>query len=158
MTNVSTSTAASIDVDKALGSAAIDLLDAVGSLDARSTLLRIDGDDVIVEAVHDVDGRATLLDWRGPVRDQPLLVEAMRSAAVVVGGPVPSERLPAELSDALGDVRHSLVIPVCLAEQPEGFLMVFRRHPRPFILDDAATLQLLGNVALLALRNSRLYA
>ena len=176
MTNVSTSTAASIDVDKALGSAAIDLLDAVGSLDARSiipsllrracegvqadraTLLRVDGDDVIVEAVHDVDDRATLLNWRGPVRDQPLLVEAMRSAAVVVGGPVPSERLPAELSDALGDVRHSLVIPVCLAEQPEGFLMVFRRHPRPFIHDDAATLQLLGNVALLALRNSRLYA
>jgi signal transduction histidine kinase len=35
---------------------------------------------------------------------------------------------------------------------------VFRRHSRPFIPEDAATLAQLGNVALLVLRNSRLYA
>ena len=151
-------------------------VDAVGSLDARTilssvlrracegvqadraTLMRIDGDDVVVEGVHDTQGRASLPDWRGPVRNQPLLMEAMRTGTMVVGGAIPAERRPPALDEALEDIRHSLVVPVSLGSSAEGFLLVFRRQRRPFVQEDAATLQLLGNVALLALRNSRLYA
>src|SRR6202035_1553911 len=55
-------------------------------------------------------------------------------------------------------VKHTIILPLRSSDSVAGFLVVFRRQPRPFINDDAGALQQLGSVALLALRNSRLYA
>jgi signal transduction histidine kinase len=152
------------------------VVDLAGSLDARkniprvleqvcaavdgnrATLLRLEGDDVVVEGVHDVDGETIVPDWRGRVDDHELLLAACRSADVVVGGRVDLEELHAELRGALAGVKHTIILPLRSSDGVAGFLVVFRRHPRPFIHDDAGALQQLGSVALLALRNSRLYA
>jgi signal transduction histidine kinase len=150
-------------------------LDVVGSLDegelihrilqrtcqtlqaSRATLLRVDGDSVIVEGVHDADGRAVVPGWRGPISGQPLIVEAMRSGHVVVGDNIMRDELPEPLRDAFADVQHAIVLPIRVRGDDSGLLVVGRRQPRPFIHDDAFTLQLLGHVALLAVRNARLY-
>ncbi len=124
----------------------------------RATLLRLEGDDVVVEGVHDVDGETIVPDWRGRVDDHEMLLAARQSADVVVGGRVAGEELSAELSGALAGVKHTIILPLRSSDGVAGFLVVFRRHPRPFIHDDAGALQQLGSVALLALRNSRLYA
>jgi signal transduction histidine kinase len=124
----------------------------------RATLLRVDGDDVVIEGVHDVDGETVVPDWRGRIDSQPMLLAARRSSAIVVGGNIAYDRLPKALADAFASVKHTIILPLRSGDGVAGFLMVFRRHSRPFIHDDAGTLQQLGNVALLALRNSRLYA
>ncbi len=124
----------------------------------RATLLRLDGDDVVIEGVHDVDGETIVLDWRGRLDGHEMLLAARQSADVVVGGNVAYEELPAELQGAFAGVKHTIILPLRSSDGVAGFLVVFRRHSRPFIHDDAGALQQLGSVALLALRNSRLYA
>jgi signal transduction histidine kinase len=124
----------------------------------RATLLRVDGDDMVIEGVHDVDGETVVPDWRGRVDSQEMLLAARQSGAVVVGGNIAYEHLPEELKDAFTDVRHTIILPLRSGDGVAGFLMVFRRHEHPFIHDDAGAVQQLGNVALQALRNSRLYA
>jgi signal transduction histidine kinase len=124
----------------------------------RATLLRLDGDEVVVEGVHDVDGEIILPDWRGRVDGHEMLLAARQSADVVIGGNVAGEQLPAELRGAVAGVEHTIILPLRSNDGVAGFLVVVRRHPRPFIHDDVGALQQLGSVALLALRNSRLYA
>jgi signal transduction histidine kinase len=125
---------------------------------SRATLLRIDGDDVVVEGVHDVDAETVLPDLRVPLDSHEMLVASRRAGTVVVGDNIAYQGLPEHLQSAFSGVKHTIVMPLHSGEGITGFLMVFRRHPRPFISDDGATLEQLGNVALLALRNSRLYA
>lgn len=124
----------------------------------RATLLRLDGDEVVVEGVHDVDGETIVPDWRGRVDGNEMLLAARKSADVVVGGNVAVEQLPAELRGAVAGVKHTIILPLRSNDGVAGFLVVVRRHPRPFIHADVGALQQLGSVALLALRNSRLYA
>jgi signal transduction histidine kinase len=125
---------------------------------SRATLLRVNGDDVVSEGVHDVDDAHVVPDWRGRLNSQELLVAAHQSVDPVVGSNIVYERLPKELRDVFADVKHTMILPLRTGDSVAGFLLVFRRHSRPFIADDAGTLQQLGNLALLALRNSRLYA
>lgn len=126
------------------------------TLDAgRAMLLRVDGACVVAEGVHDQVVPATL-EGQWPLAEQPLLVDAMRSTDVIVrdaGG----DALVSGLAPP-PDFRHTMVLPLRLGEATAGFLVVHRRAPCPFIHDDAGELQQLGTVALLALRNSRLYA
>jgi signal transduction histidine kinase len=124
---------------------------------SRATLLRVDGEDIVVEGTDDVEGRSVAPGARFRIAEQPLLVEAL-AGAVILGQSLAPSGLPSEESDALADVRHTIVLPLRVRGTTTGFLVVFRRRPRPFIHDDAITLHLLGNVALLALRNSRLFA
>ncbi len=128
------------------------------SLEAnRAVLLRLEATELVMEGVHDVD-RPVLADWRGPIARLPLFLEAMASGEVVAGDSEACERLPDGAREAFGDVCHALILPMRLHENGTGFMAVFRRQPRPFVHDDSITLQLLGHVARVALRNSRMYA
>ena len=124
----------------------------------RATLLRLEGDEVVIEGVHDVDGETIVPDWRSRLDGHEMLLAARQSADVVVGGNVAYKELPAELEGAFAGVKHTIILPLRSGDSVAGFLVVFRRHSRPFIHHDAGALQQLGSVALLALRNSRLYA
>jgi signal transduction histidine kinase len=124
---------------------------------SRASLLRIRGDDVVTEGVHDADGFPAALEWRHPLADQPLLARAAATGQPVLGGNLDLDGLPPGLPPAFADVRQTMVLPLHLGDSVQGLLVVFRRQARPFIHDDATTLQLLGNLALLALRNSQVY-
>jgi signal transduction histidine kinase len=132
---------------------------ACQELDAsRATLLRLEGEELVLEGVYDVDGRTVLLDWHGPLAAQPLFLRAARSGRAVVGENLVHDGFPDVLRAAFGDVRHSMVVPLPSLENAMRFMAVFRRSARPFNHDDSVTLQLLAHVALVAMRNSRLYA
>lgn len=151
------------------------VFDLVGSLDAGqlvpsvlrrtcemldascATLLRIEGEDVSVEGAYDVDRRPVTQGWPGAIADRPLLAEALESGHVMLGDAAGAEALPPELGEALRDIRHTMVLPLRVHDHATGFMVVMRRRPRPFRADDALTLPLLGNVALLALHRSRGY-
>lgn len=148
--------AGSLDAHQKIPRALEQVCEAVDG--SRAMLLRIDGDDVVVEGFHDIAGETLAPAWRGRLDIQHLLRSAQRSGEGVVGGSIDDAGVPAELKPAFAGVRHTLVVPLHGAEGVDGFLVVFRTDGSPFIPEDGGTLQQLGNVALLALRNSRLYA
>ena len=76
----------------------------------------------------------------------------------MLGGPFRPDELADEVRPHLADVRHTVTVPLFVAEQPYAALSVSRRSDRAFGPEDAATLQEIGSVAALALRNARLYA
>jgi signal transduction histidine kinase len=68
------------------------------------------------------------------------------------------DELPEDVRSQVADVRHTLTVPLFVAEQPYATLAVSRRYDQAFDSEDVATLQEIGSVAALALRNARLFA
>jgi signal transduction histidine kinase len=76
----------------------------------------------------------------------------------MLGGRFRPDELAEEARPHLADVRHTLTVPLFVADQPYAALSVSRRSDKAFEPEDVATLQEIGGVAALALRNARLYA
>lgn len=149
-------------------------VDVAGSLDARrviprvleqvcdtveaqrALLLRVDGADVVAEGIHDLDRAPPAGGLRWAVESQPTLLAAIRSGDTVISGGGEARFHDGLAADPA--CRHALVLPLLTGGAATGALVVFRRASRPFIRDDADALRQLGEVALLALRNARLYA
>jgi signal transduction histidine kinase len=139
---------------------------AAGSVEAdRAMLLLIDGPEAVVEEAFDRAGTgdtapagarfpiAALLSGGKPVVQQAVdeRQPGMSGSYRVVGMPSVSEWGQAGL-------RHTLTLPLVLGGSVQAVLLVSRVHDQPFRREDALTLQLVGNVAVLALRNARLFA
>jgi len=137
---------------------------AAASVEAdRAMLLEIEGTEAIVmEAFDQVSGKRATAGDRFPISDllsggKPVVQQAvderqpgMSGSYRVVGRPAVSEWGQAGL-------RHTLTLPLVLGGSVTAVLLVSRRHDQPFRREDALTLQLVGNVAALALRNARLF-
>jgi signal transduction histidine kinase len=139
---------------------------AAGSVEAdRAMLLLIDGSEAVVEEAFDRAGTgdtapagarfpiSALLSGGKPVVQQAVdeRQPGMSGSYQVVGMPSVSEWGQAGL-------RHTLTLPLVLGGSVQAVLLVSRMHDQPFRREDALTLQLVGNVAVLALRNARLFA
>ena len=126
---------------------------------ARATLSRIDGDELTIEATYSREadvtwvGRRYGLDW---LDRQPLLRRAFDGARPVIGGPLDAEQAAPEFQQALRGVRQTAIVPLILGGAPSGLLVVSRTIDTPFAASDVAILELMGNAAMLALRNARL--
>ncbi|MFN2569644.1 MAG: ATP-binding protein [Candidatus Dormibacteria bacterium] len=132
---------------------------ATDALDAdRAALVRVDGGMAITEGAHDVDGRPALQGVEAPVERHPMALEALQTRRPVLGGAAGTRDVPGELREAHLDVKHTALLPLLFAGEMVGFLSVYRRRDPPFHEGDVKTLQIIGNVAVLALRNARLYA
>jgi PAS domain S-box-containing protein len=133
---------------------------AVATGAERCALLRLEGGedgDVVTEAAYDVAGLDRGTGYRYPLAYQPLLREAVRSRAPVVGGPKDVTPMPPGLQAAVGDVRHTCTVPLLFGGEVIAVLVLSRRREQAFSHDDVNTLVLLGGPAALALRNSYLY-
>jgi signal transduction histidine kinase len=131
----------------------------------RAILLEIEGSEaVVMEAFdqNDDDQRApagarfptsSLLSGGRPVVQQAVdeRQPGMSGSYQVVGVPSVSEW-------GQSGLRHTLTLPLVLGGSVIAVLLVSRLHDQPFRREDALTLQLVGNVAALALRNARLFA
>lgn len=134
------------------------LVRTADSVDAdRATLLRLSGEDLVVEEAFDVDGRAVQAGFQTPLRTQPMFVRALTTRRVEQGGALRLTRFPSDLREALAGVQHSVVLPLLYGGDVVGFLQVHRRREPEFSEADITTLQLVGSVAVLALHNARLY-
>jgi len=131
----------------------------------RVALLLIEGPEaVIVDAFDSTDpDRPSPAGARFPVSDllsggEPVLVRAVRERQPRMSGTyeVPSSRSVSDWGQV--GLRHTLTLPLVLGGAASAVLMVSRVHDQPFRREDALTLQLVGNVAVLALRNARLFA
>ena len=123
----------------------------------RAVLLRLEGDETVVEDYYDLSGAADLLGYRHPVDRQPIMREAIRRRSPVLGGRYDLRQVEAPLDRSLADVKHTATIPLILDDQVTFVLVLSRRTDQPFLSADVSMFQLIGNQAVLALRNAHLF-
>ena len=122
----------------------------------RASLVRIEGDDVEVVGAVDIGGPApargmrwaiTVPQFTQMVRDRKPLVERFELDA-----------MPADIRESLVDVRHSATVPLVVEGEVFAALSVSRRRDEPFSAGDMLTIQQIGSVSVLAVRNALLFA
>lgn len=150
-----TDLAATLDPAEVLGRL---LRRAAATLDAEwGTLLQIDPRRVVVLDSHDLHGAASL-DQATRVEEQPLLVQAIAERRLVVAAPFSAGMLPAAARAWGGEARSVAVLPLSSGDQVTALLVLGRREPVGFGEDAVETLHLIGNVAVVALRNAELFS
>jgi signal transduction histidine kinase len=122
----------------------------------RCSLVEIDGDWCTVAGSVDHDAKAlepgmrwrlTSADFRRMLRDRkPLRAQ------------VKLDEMPVEIRAQLDGVRQTLIVPLFVADRPYAALSVSRRREGEFTTADTELLQQIGRIAVLALRNARLFA
>ncbi|HEY7202609.1 MAG TPA: ATP-binding protein, partial [Candidatus Dormibacteraeota bacterium] len=138
---------------------------AAASVDAeRVALLLIEGTEAVVEESYDRtnSGREATRGARFAISellsgDDPVMLRAVSDGQPKISGAfrVRGQKSVTEWGQA--GPRHTLTLPLVLGGSVIAVLLVSRLHDRPFRREDALTLQLVGNVAVLALRNARLF-
>ena len=124
----------------------------------RATLVRLDGDELIVEATYDREGRPDFPGLRTALQQQPACAAALETRQPVQGGALHTDAFPDEVRQALSSIRYSMVLPLEFGGEVLGFLQVLRRSGQPFDDAVAGMLGVIAAVAAVSLRNARLYA
>jgi signal transduction histidine kinase len=83
--------------------------------------------------------------------------KALSTRRPVLGRAFDLSVLPDQLRESLAGVRHTVSLPLVEEGEVTAVLVVSRRTDRPFRPNDTAVLELIGNQAVLALRNARLF-
>jgi signal transduction histidine kinase len=124
----------------------------------RCTLSSLDQDVIRIEASHE-PGQGTP-SWVGreyplsAMDSQPLLREAVENARIVTGGAFTGAVDPL-LAPNLEPVQRTAIIPLLIEHRVGAVLILSRRHDQRFAAEELTSLQQIGVVAILALRNAR---
>lgn len=131
----------------------------------RVALLDIEGDQAVV--VEDYDRTGTRQTVPAGTRfaigellsgDEPVIARAVRDREPMMTGSYQARGVPAVSPWGQAAAQHTLTLPLVMGGTVNAVLLVGRLRDQPFRREDALTLQLVGNVAVLALRNARLFA
>ena len=120
----------------------------------RGTLSLVDGESVVVMDSHALSGTAAEPGARWAAGPGSLVGEAIRTqrpTQVSVGDP------NYESTQQVGGISHGLAVPLAVQGEVLYVLGLGRNAGRPFSEEEIATLQQVGNVAVLSLRNAQLY-
>ncbi|MDQ6772676.1 MAG: ATP-binding protein [Candidatus Dormibacteraeota bacterium] len=137
---------------------------AAGAVAAdRAVLVRPEGSEAVVVASWGARGHPTPVGLRLPMTAIRAGGEEVALAAMRDGRPRRHTRfenpgLGGPIAADLASVRHSITVPLSLGGETYSLLLLSRRDEPPFGAEDEPTLQLLGSLAELALRNARLFA
>ena len=141
------------EIIKRLLSTTLDLLQA-----NRATLSTVDEDVITIEATLGHGGEPT---WVGRTYGneffelQPEVMKAVTERRPVLGGALNADTAAPEFRSALSDTKHTLTLPLVIADKTVGLLVLSRTEDLPFTDSDLDIMQLLGSIAALALRNAR---
>ncbi len=133
-------------------------LDAVAA--DRATLSRIEDDEIVIEATYARSGELTWVGRRYAldyIEKQPLIKRALQTRQPVLGGQLDVASAAPEFHDALTAVAQTANVPLLLGGRPAGLLVVSRTQGSSFTSADLGVLELMGNAAMLSLRNARLF-
>ena len=129
----------------------------------RVTLLRVEGEEYVVDDGIDQGHLPAPVGARFPLDavragNRAILQQAVRQRQPVVAAGFRVRGMAPRYRLALRDLTQSVTIPMALAGEVTAVLTVGSRGPIPFGRSQVSTLQLIANVAALALRNAWLYA
>jgi signal transduction histidine kinase/DNA-binding NarL/FixJ family response regulator len=128
------------------------------SADAEGgAFVRIEDRSLVVEAGHGLD-RMVPIGSRWDAHLQPLVNEALVKRTPVFDGSFEPLALPEAVPEAVRVVRHALAVPFLVGDDVYGILVLARSRETPFNAGDVAIVQIIGSVAMLALRNARLFS
>jgi signal transduction histidine kinase len=133
-------------------------LDAVEA--DRATLSSLEAHELVIEATYARSGELKWVGMRYPldyIEGQPLVKEALAKRKPVVGGRLEVERAAPEFRDALNMMAQTANLPLMVKGEAAGLLVVSREGDVPFTAGEIGILELMGNAAMLALRNARLF-
>ena len=133
-------------------------LDAVEA--DRATLSSIEADELVIEATYARSGELQWVGRRYPLdylEKQPLVKRALETRQAVIGGRLDVDGAAPEFRDALNMMAQTANLPLMLNGEPAGLLVVSREGDRRFTAGDVSMIELMGNAAMLALRNARLF-
>lgn len=148
--------AASLDPDEVVRRL---LRRAIETVDAdRGSVSWIEGDELVIVDSQDPAATPLPVGSRWPWGLQQHTVRAITSRAPVVSGAIDASTLHGPMRDALAGVRHTISLPLELGGTVVAILAVSRRRDQPYDDEDIAALRSVGNIAVLALGNARLYA
>ncbi len=126
----------------------------------RATLSSVEDDGLSIEATVGAGGDVT---WIGRhyemdyLANQPLVAEAIATQTPVVGGRLDAERAAPEFREALQAVRHTAVIPLTVAGEVVGLVVLSRADDPGFDPARTEALRVIGGIAGMALNNARLH-
>jgi signal transduction histidine kinase len=127
----------------------------------RCTLTSLDQKVLRVEASYEREkGRPSWLGREYPIHyvdAQPLLKQAVESNEIATGVGFSQTTPDPEVAPDLSGIKQTAVVPLALGGVVAAVLILSRREDRVFAPDELASLQEIGVVAVLALRNARLY-
>jgi len=146
--------AASLNPREVMGRLLTRVVEAVGA--DQGTLLRVEEGRLVVQDSFDLE-KAPSLTRGGEFSAAPILQLALHERRVILNGPVDPEHLTARARTWLAQVRYTAVLPVAVADEVAALLLLTRRRDEPFGASELETLQLIGNVATVALRNAQLF-
>jgi signal transduction histidine kinase len=118
----------------------------------------IEGEELEVVDSQDPSATPLPVGSRWPIVLQSHTHHAVTSRKPVVSGAPDVSTLSGPMRDAMVGLQHIISLPLESAGEVVAILAVSRRRDQPFDDDDVATLRSIGNLAVLALRNARLYA
>ncbi len=124
----------------------------------RATWLRREDETVVLEQGYDPEGLAAPVGYRHPIDAEPDIKQAVVTRQPVLSGPGNLAAVPSRYRKMVAGMRHTAALPLLLAGEVVGLLVLSRRHDPAFDSEDVAMLQLIANVAVLVLRNTRLFA
>jgi len=138
---------------------------AASSVNAgRVALLLIEGPEAVVMEAFDSSssGGPAPAGARFPISDllsddKPVVQQAVDERQPGISGSYRVQGVQSVSDWGQSGLRHTLTLPLVLGGAVIAVLLVSRLHDQPFRREDALTLQLVGNVAVLAMRNARLF-
>ena len=126
----------------------------------RCTLTSLDQNVFRVEASYERGGPPDFVGHEYPISwlgRQPLLLQAVTTGSIVTGGGLGERNdIEPELAPALLEVKHTGIVPLAVGDSVGAVLILSRKADRPFAVRDLESLQQVGMLAVLALRNARL--
>lgn len=146
--------AASLNPREVTGRVLTRVVEAVGA--DQGTLLRVDEGRLLVQDSFDLPGGSELA--RGTeLRISPILRSALDERRVAFNGGIEGARLPAPMRTWFQGVLQTAALPLVVGDEVAALLLLARRRDEPFGAGELETLQLIGNVAAVALRNAQLF-
>jgi signal transduction histidine kinase len=154
--DIAVDVAASLDPDEVVRRLLRRAIEAIHA--DRGSVSWIEGNELIVVDSQDPEATPLPVGSRWPIALQSHTHRAVTTRRPVVSGTVDLGTLTGPMRDALAGVRHTVSLPLEASGEVVAILAVSRRRDQPYDDDDVATLRAIGTVAVLALRNARLYA
>jgi len=146
--------AASLNPSEVTGRLLTRVVEAVGA--DQGALLRLNEDRLVVQDSVDVQDGTTLPRGSEFTGDR-ILQRAVDERRVVFTSGIEAGRLPAQMRNWLQGVRQEAALPLVVGDEVAALLLLGRRRAEAFGDSELETLQLMGNVAAVALRDTQLF-
>ena len=124
----------------------------------RATLSSVSDSTITIEASMGAGseptwiGRTYSQEW---FRSQPQVSQALSEKRAIVGGQLNADTASPEFRESLAQVKRTMTLPLIHGDEVVALLVLSRKDDVPFSEDDMHVMQLIGNIAALALRNAR---